>query len=580
MEAEAKTSINLQLNQGLLERIERIRELLKEATSVDGNFEKKNLDELKGIYLEISNYLDDKYKKLSIFQRILGLIFGPPHSGAIEDFRSKLEPIIDSFKELEQVKINMETISGNMDMIPGDLKIEAETLLKEEKDKAFTRITSIIHFSQQLLTSLEVASPLLSKEETEHGEFIFKNDNGQGNNMLVNFSKYLISIEENQQKREQEEAFLRAIELIVENSAIPMNLKLKVIIPLLKAVNNPNISQEVQQREIKDILGQHKIKIYTIVKSGRNAATRTAGPSIEDVLEGHADYGELEGGMNEWLTGLDPQTLAGDIQLDARFNTVFKAQMAKMDAISPTRDDEEEARRTKAAARDSITRVRDLRYILILYGLYKSKIETWASAATAAPAASAADADADAADADDDDADDAADADAAQNHGVEHFVTEFHDKLTSGDQIESDKAVRHLLYSIGSLRSSEAIHYAPYIVSLLKLAFGYTDNNQNYDNVKKVLNNRKNQMKLPTNPWKQGTKRVREGDGAGAGAGASKSSSSASAASASAANKKKRTNKQDMHQGGGKRKQTAKRKKSRSTKKKSRKKKIKKKRRR
>ena len=82
------------------------------------------------------------------------------------------------------------------------------------------------------------------------------------------------------------------------------------------------------------------------MKSGRNAATRTAGPSIEDVLEGHADYGELEGGMNEWLTGLDPQTLAGDIQLDARFNTVFKAQMAKMDAISPTRDDEEEARRT------------------------------------------------------------------------------------------------------------------------------------------------------------------------------------------------------------------------------------------
>ena len=52
----------------------------------------------------------------------------------------------------------------------------------------------------------------------------FKNEGNEGNNMLINFVNHLFSIEEQQQEDIQNKAFLDAIEKIVENSAVPMNL--------------------------------------------------------------------------------------------------------------------------------------------------------------------------------------------------------------------------------------------------------------------------------------------------------------------------------------------------------------------
>lgn len=467
----SQTRLNLNLNQGLLDRIKRIEELMKSVTESESTFSLDNIKELVTIYKQISNYLEYKYKKLTIFQKILGLIFGPPHQGAIEQFKDKLQPIVDAFQSINEIQQNIIRITNAIDSnLPEDIEATARELLTEEKDRAFNTITSIVYYSNTLLTSLNIPTPAVAIDQ-EVDDFIFNNEDNEGNNMLINFVNYLFSIEEQQQEDKQNKAFLEAIEKIVENSAVPMNLKLKVIRPLLQAVNSPDMSMDNRKRQIAEILNKHKIKIYTITYDGREGSP--------EIVETDA----LESKLNNWIQGLIMENLSDD----TNFENIYTETIQKFLPPSPTPADAV-AVAADTNSQNSSNRIRDLKYILLIYGLYKSKLETWDDSSASGAAA------------------------ADDEKGVKHFIEDFHRKINSTEISieEKHKAVRHLLYSVGSLRFP-ALHYAPYIVSLLKAGFQYNDDTQDYTKVKTILEARKNRLTLPPKPWKStGQKRPRE----------------------------------------------------------------------
>lgn len=431
------TTFEINLKSQLMEKIANINTIvknLKNATSED-------IDKLPQLLIDINKYLEYQNRNLSLFSKVINLFFGNPGAqGAISLYKQDLEKIVEDLKELTQAKTMLQTIMTNIENIgiaDEDKTVVLETL-NEQKDKCFVNLELMLLSAQNMSENSKIAPYQVREEMDTAGisDYIYGIDEGENLSVLSGFRNYLYSISEEIQKEEQNKAFLISIEKILDSVLIPMNIKIKVIKPILDAVTNPNISENDMKSRIAEKLSKYRMNLSIAGTPGDFGIDEFEFPPLQEELKNILK----DNSGNSYF-------LNRNIIDDNLFQGIYRTEKDNF----RLEEKQEDLMIDNELGVDSNARMNDLALILASFGHYKG--------------------------------------DTKGIDTVKKFVETI---KTPGP--DANKIMRHLLYSIGS--ANKSIYYAPYILALIKASIGYNDEGNDYTNVIEILKARKERLRI------------------------------------------------------------------------------------
>lgn len=430
------TTFEINLKSQLMEKIANINTIVKNLKNATGN----DLNQLPQLLEDINNYLEYQNRNLSLFSKVINLFFGNPGAqGAISLYKQDLEKIVEDLKELTEAKTMLQTIMTNIERrsIANEDKTEVLRILNEQKDKCFVNLELMLLSAQNMSQNSDIAPYQVGEEMDTAGisDYIYGIDEGENLSVLSDFRNYLFRISEGIQKEEQNKAFLISIEKILDSVLIPMNIKIKVIKPILDAVTNPNISENDMKSRIAEKLSKYRMNLSIAGTPGDFGIDEFEYPPLQEELK------------NILKDDNGSYFLKDEIQDDNLFQGIYRTEKQNFRLEEEVGD----LIIDNKLGVDSNARMNDLALILASFGHYKG--------------------------------------DTKGIDTVKKFVETI---KTPGPA--ANKIMRHLLYSIGS--ANKSIYYAPYILALIKASIGYNDEGNDYTNVIEILKARKKRLRI------------------------------------------------------------------------------------
>ena len=436
------TTFQINLKTQLMEKIANINNIVKGISEANAD----DLNQLPQLLKDINNYLEYQNRNLSLFSKIINLFFGNPGAqDAISLYKDDLEKIVQDLKELTEAKTMLQTIMTNIENmgIADEDKTEVLETLNEQIDKCFVNLELMLLSAQNMSLNSNIAPYQVGEKMNtdDISDYIYGMNPGEDLSVLSDFRNYLFRISEGIQKEQQNKAFLISIEKILDSVLIPMNIKIKVIKPILDAVTssmNDEISDDIMKSRIAERLQNYKMNLSIAGTPGDFGIEEFNFPPLQEELKNilRDDNGSY--------------FLKPNIIDDNLFQGIYRIEKEKFGLEA-----EEEVGDLiidNKLGINSNARMNDLALILASFGHYKR-----------------------------------------DTNGIKP-VKDFIKTIKTGDRDEANKIMRHLLYSIGS--ANKSIYYAPYILALIKASIGYNDEQNNYTNVIEILKARKNRLRI------------------------------------------------------------------------------------